>query len=114
MSATARARRPHRHHNPTGAGSLHHSGNMWTMLHRMRYRDAQTYPFLFCLKCDVGAHCERVELHADIADIGCTHLLGDVAVKVIEHEPDVRLTYQFRPAVWTVCFPPATPFAVAS
>ncbi len=32
-------------------------------------------------------------------------LLGDVAVKVIEHEPDVRLTYQFRPAVWTVCFP---------
>jgi hypothetical protein len=65
-------------------------------------------------ECDVGAHCERVELRADIADIGYTHLLGDVAVKVIEHEPDVRFTYQFRPAVWTVCFPPATPFAVAS
>jgi hypothetical protein len=33
-SAIARARPPHRHHNPTGAGSLHHSGNMWTMLHQ--------------------------------------------------------------------------------
>lgn len=39
----------------------------------------------------MGAHCERVELRADIADIGCTHLLGDVAVKVIEHEPDVAV-----------------------
>jgi hypothetical protein len=48
------------------------------------------------LECDVGAHCERVELRADIADIGCTHLLGDVAVKAIEHEPDVAVDVQVQ------------------
>ena len=39
----------------------------------------------------MGAHSERVELRAGIADIGCTHLLGYVAVKVIEHEPNVAV-----------------------
>jgi hypothetical protein len=84
------------------------------MLHQDALQGRANIPVFIYLQCGVGAHCERVELHADIADIGCTHLLGDVAVKVIEHEPDIRFTYQSRPAVWTVCFPPATSFVVAS
>ena len=59
------------------------------MLHQDALQGRANITVFICLECDVGPHCERVELRADIADIGCTHLLGDVAVKVIEHEPDV-------------------------
>ena len=41
-SRLARARRPHRHHNPTSAGPLHHSRNIWMMLHKDTLGDAQT------------------------------------------------------------------------
>src|ERR1700730_5564471 len=43
----------------------------------------------FCLERDLGAHRNRIELCAGIAEIGRAHLLGDVAMEIVEHEPDV-------------------------
>src|SRR3984893_18589871 len=43
----------------------------------------------FCLERDLGAHRNRIELRAGIAEIGRAYLLGNVAMEIVEHEPDV-------------------------
>ena len=42
-------------------------------------------------KRDLGPHRKRIELRAGIARVDRTYLPGDVAVQIVEHEPDVAI-----------------------
>src|SRR5258708_3276893 len=43
------------------------------------------------LERHLSPHGERIELRARVAEIGGADLLGNVAVKVVEHQPDVAV-----------------------
>lgn len=42
-------------------------------------------------KRDLGPHRKRIELRAGIARVDRTHLTGDVAVQIVEHEAYVAI-----------------------
>src|SRR5260370_27321611 len=43
------------------------------------------------LECNLGSHRKRIELGASITEVGGAHLPADVAVEIVEHEPDVAI-----------------------
>src|SRR5450432_1354512 len=43
------------------------------------------------LERHLSPHCECIELGTRVAEVGGTDLLGNVAVKVVEHHPDVAV-----------------------
>src|SRR5260370_38368305 len=56
----------------------------------------QTSQFLFCLERNLRPHRAGIELRTYIAGVGGADLFGDIAVKVIEHEPDIVIGCSFE------------------
>ena len=56
-----------------------------------RRRQQEVVHITSTLECDLGPHCERIELRARVAEVGGANLLGNVAVKEVEHQPNVAI-----------------------
>src|SRR3981081_2980068 len=58
---------------------------------RAAYADVTFIVITSTLECDLGPHCERIELRARVAEVGGANLLGNVAVKEVEHQANVAI-----------------------